>query len=306
MKSPVLSILVCTYNDRIKDVPALLLTEREDVCYVVSFQYTANFFLEMVPEVLKQRADVTILPLPSTGLSANRNNALRHCMTELAIIADDDLRYTDEQLTRVIRYFANHSEVDVACFQAYDEEGQPMKDYATRSFSYAERPAGTYFSSWEIAFRVDAPLPPFDTRFGLGAQYLSCGEEEVFIHQAHHLGARVQYVPEQICTVSVRETTGARFLLDTKVRRSKGAVLYMMHGVIGALLRMTKFILMLPRVHSRWRFWKDMLDGMRYILHHPLNEGVADDIPLDFETIEHWNTPNILSATSSMRDKTKR
>ncbi|MCF0236638.1 MAG: glycosyltransferase [Bacteroidaceae bacterium] len=288
-----LSILVCTYNDRIKDVPALLLPPRPDVCYVVSFQFSASMFLDMIPPELKERPDVKLCPLPNTGLSANRNNALRHCETELALIADDDLRYTNAQLDMVIEYFTQHPEVDVACFQAVDFDGTPMKTYPPKSFDYEDRPKGSSFSSWEIAFRADAPLPAFDTRFGLGAVYLCCGEEEIFIHQAHHLGARVRYVPQVLCTVTMRETTGTRFLLDAKVRRSKGAVLYMMHGVLGALLRITKVALQLPSTARRWAAWKDMFDGMRYILNNPLNEGVADEIPLQFDPIDHWNTPNV-------------
>ena len=35
-----LSLLICTINDRITGVPEMLLPERPDVEYVVSFQYT--------------------------------------------------------------------------------------------------------------------------------------------------------------------------------------------------------------------------------------------------------------------------
>lgn len=289
--SPRLSILVCTINDRIKSVPDLLLSPRGDVEYVVSFQYTASVFLDMVPTVLKDRADVKIFPLLSTGLSANRNNAFRHCVTELALIADDDVRYTHEQIDMVFRFFAQNPEVDIACFCAEDMNGRPLKDYFPTSFNYRNRPKGCYFTSFEIAFRTDVPLPAFDTRFGLGSPYLACGEEEVFLHQADRWGARIQYFPEVLCTIPSRETTGKRFAVDTKVRRSKGAVLYMMYGLVGALLRITKYALLLPRESRRRRFWKDMLGGIIYILRNPLNEGVADDIPLDFQPIDYWKLP---------------
>lgn len=287
-----LSILVCTINDRIKDVPALLLPERDDVEYVVSFQYTASFFLEMIPPILKERKDVKLFPLLSTGLSANRNNALRHCATELAIIADDDAKYTTEQISQVIQCFEEHPEVDIACFQAYDIDGQPLKEYPSHRFDYAHRPKGYYFSSVEIALRVDAPLSAFDIRFGLGASYLSCGEEELFLHQSYRLGCRITYFPKSICSIPSGETTGSRFASDTKVRRSKGALLYMMFGFIGSLLRITKYALLLPSAQSHWQVWRDMFDGIMYIFNNPLNEGAGNDIPLDFQPIDTWKLPS--------------
>lgn len=232
-----------------------------------------------------------LFPLLSTGLSANRNNALRHCATELAIIADDDAQYSAEQLDMVIQCFKDHPEFDIACFQAFDFEGNPLKPYPPTSFDYAHCPKGYYFSSVEVALRVDAPLSSFDTRFGLGASYLSCGEEELFLHQSYRLGCRIHYFPNAICSIPSRETTGSRFAFDTKVRRSKGALLYMMYGFIGALIRITKFALLLPS-GSRWQSWRDMLDGIKYIFNNPLNEGAGNDIPLDFQPIDYWKLPS--------------
>ena len=75
------------------------------------------------------------------------------------------------------------------------------------------------------------------------------------------------------------------------MRRSKGAVLYMIHGVCGALARMT---LTAFRHHPRQdaaKVWRDMFDGMRYVLTTPLNEGVGDEIPLDFQPIDILKLP---------------
>ncbi|RRD79316.1 glycosyltransferase family 2 protein [Alloprevotella sp. OH1205_COT-284] len=289
--SPRLSVLVCTINDRIKNVPDLLLPPRADLLYVVSFQYTASVFLDMIPPSLKERDDVKLVPFLSSGLSANRNNAFRHCTTELALIADDDVRYSNDRIDMVLRHFAQHPDIDIMCFQAQEMDGTPLKAYPSFSFEYSNRPKGSYFTSFEIAFRTDAHLPAFDTRFGLGASYLSCGEEEVFLHQAHRWGARIVYFPEVLCLISGRETTGKRFFSDTKVRRSKGAVFYMMFGFLGAFLRITKHALLLPSSCDRWKFWKDMLDGIIYIFRNPLNEGMADEIPLDFQTMDFRNLP---------------
>lgn len=260
-----LSVLISTINDRIASVPAMLLPEREDIVYVVSFQYSQPEFLEYIPEVLRQRQDVEIHPIEGVGVSANRNNAIQHCHTELAVIADDDLVYTDESLTQLIRFFETHPQTDIVCCCVADMQGTPLKKYATESFSYEQRPNGTYFSSVEIAFRTSAPLPKFDTRFGLGSEYLACGEEEVFLFQANRLGCRISYEPIMLCRTLKRETTGTLFMTDRRVRRSKGAMLRMLYPKFSAALRCINEALHLPRKTPRMQFLRDMLDGIRYI-----------------------------------------
>lgn len=296
---PKISLLICTLNDRVANVASMLLPQREEVCYVVSFQYTNDLFLQMIPEELRHRSDVTILPLPKSGLSVNRNHALRHCATPLAIIADDDARYTEAQIDHVISTFEQNPDVDIACFQVLTTDGTPMKPYADYTFDYPQRPRGTYISSLEIALRLDQCLPLFDTRFGLGAPYLSCGEEEVFIHQAHQYGLCIRYFPFPICTIPNAETTGSRFFYDKRVRRSKGAVFYMLYSTPMALLRIVYAALTMPlpdaatraahhvrpksSIVLRWACFRDMFDGFIYIMTHPLNDSVAEEIPIDFQ-----------------------
>lgn len=261
---PTLSILICTINDRIKDVAGMLLPERPDVCYIVSFQYTDTMFLQMVPAILRERPDVEVLPHPSVGLSVNRNAALRACRTALGLIADDDTRFTDSQIDSVIRCFNDHPEVDIACFQAIYADGTPLKDYPTYSFNYRDTPRGYYYCSLEIALRTDTELPLFDARFGLGASFLNCGEEEVFLYHASCAGLNIRYFPIVTATTRQGLTTGARFATDVRVRRSKGAVLYVIHGLIGGYLRLCKTAILQPG--HRWQAYRDMLDGMKYIL----------------------------------------
>ena len=259
-----LTVLISTINDRIQSVPKMLLPRHEDISYLVSFQYTLPEFLKEIPDELTAREDVLVLPHPSMGLSVNRNNSLRNCRTELAVLADDDTVFTIAQLEKIIETFDAHPEVQIACFQAYTTEGKPLKNYADHEFNYEDRPRGTYFSSCEIALRTDVQLPSFDTRFGLGSEYLSCGEEEVFIHMAYKSGLAVRYFPYPICKLLIGETTGQRFQLDTRVRRSKGAVLYVMHGFVGSVLRIAKTAMMQER--HKWRAFRDMWDGIMYMV----------------------------------------
>lgn len=269
-----LSILICTLNDRIASVPCILLPVCEEVVYVVSFQYTDSMFLDMVPEELASRPDVMLLPSPGVGLSANRNNAMRHCQTPYAVIADDDSVYSLALLKEIILTFQQRPQLDILTF-----------------------------ADGRLAFRLTPDIPQFDTRFGLGSAYLSCGEEEVLLCQARKLGLSVAELPSAPCV-----TGSARWNLlaeDQRARRSWGALQYMTHSTTVAFLRIVGKSLTLPLTAphtaattedarmrtSRWRVFKDMIDGLRYIIRHPLNDSVAEEIPLDFQPIDIWKMP---------------
>ena len=110
-----------------------------------------------------------------------------------------------------------------------------------------------------------ASLPRFDERFGLGAEHLGCGEEELFLEQASRGGCRIVYTPQVIVTTRAA-TTGDRFWSDPKVRRAKGAVLCYMHGSLGATLRCLKFAAVQGNAPLSLRvraFW-DMAWGISY------------------------------------------
>ena len=291
MSQPKLSILICTINDRITAVPDMLLPPCEEVCYVVSMQYTDDLFLTQIPSLLHERTDVHLYPYFGAGLSANRNHALRHCTTELAVIADDDAHYSFDSLKSAIQLADEHPDIDIFCLQVVREDEELIRSYASRSFDYANQPRGNYFASCEILIRTDASVPAFDVRFGLGAPYLGCGEEEVFLHQAHKQGVNIRYFPQILCRIPMTPTTGSQFFTNRKVRHAKGAVLYMMHGLIGSILRITLTAIRLPKNVGRLKIWWDMFLGIRYIWQNPLNEGIADDIPLDFQPIDITKLP---------------
>ena len=88
-KNPTLDILICTIDDGILKVPAMLLPERADVRYIVSVQHTIPQSLINVPAPLVYRQDVTIGFLEGKGLSRNRNNALRMSDADICLVADD-------------------------------------------------------------------------------------------------------------------------------------------------------------------------------------------------------------------------
>ena len=258
-----LSVLICTLNDRITTVPRVLLPECEDICYVVSFQYTDPMFLSMVPDELKQRRDVTVLLFPDVGLSANRNNALRGCLTPYAVISDDDTPYSRALFDDILATFAASPQLDIITFADH-----------------------------RLAFRLSAQLPQFDTRFGLGSAYLSCGEEEVLLHQARVFGLNVREC--HFASYQSNRILWAQLPYDKRTRRSWGALQYMKHSTATAFIRIVwKSLSVNPQgdTISCLDVFRDLFDGLRYIITHPLNDSVAEEIPLDFQPIDIWQMP---------------
>ena len=62
-----LDILICSLNKGIVRIDDLLRLEQDGVRYVVSYQYTDERYLELVPDVLKQRKDVVLSVYKGTG-----------------------------------------------------------------------------------------------------------------------------------------------------------------------------------------------------------------------------------------------
>ena len=125
-----LNILVCTTVKRIADVAGLLLPQRCDVSYIVSVQYDGEALPSVcVPEL--KREDVAVHFLRGFGLCRNRNNALRLADGDIALIADDDLRYKTEYFDTVLRVFEENKGLDVALFKmTCDIGGKEHKPYS--------------------------------------------------------------------------------------------------------------------------------------------------------------------------------
>ena len=220
-----LNILISTHNQKIANVPLLLLPERKDVSYVVSFQYTDDSMLALIPEEFK-REDIKFAPVQTIGLCKNRNNALLYADGDIALIADDDVKYTNEYIDTIIDTFANNPKTDVALFKI-----------KTRSYKVVK---GYYPSSVEMAFRLSSikDKVSFDERFGLGSEYLNSGEEEVFIKDCIDNSLQVDFYPYYIVEHAYT-STGKKYLTPTSLR-SRGAVSSYLHG-FSAYLRMIKF-----------------------------------------------------------------
>lgn len=222
-----LQLLICTYNDGIKQLPAMLLPPLAGVSYLVSWQQAAGYVPCAPPQEL-DRDDVSVFPLEGLGLSRNRNNCLLHATGDVCLICDDDCRYTPEGLAAVVKAFEAYPEVDIMTFKLFNR-AEP-KTYPRYSFDLRDmtKVKNYFITSVEIAFRRVAVQNKllFDERFGLGSGVFHAGEEAMFIDEALRLGLSCFFFPIEVVEQIGCTTTTTR-LLDEKVLMANGAVLYM-------------------------------------------------------------------------------
>ena len=252
-----IQFLISTLGERIAQAAKVLLPPVEGVSYVVVWQRN-GIGSDALPAELKEREDVSIVEDNGKGLARSRNIALENATADLLVITDDDNRYDTAAIELIRNAFEKHPTAGLIQFQALTMEGKPLRNYPAFPYAYETRPRGTYFCSVELVMRRKANLPRFDERFGLGAE-LGCGEEEVFVHEAVKRGVKMIYVPQPLVRTD-GATTGGRFLTDAAVQRAKGAVLCILHGKVGAWLRLCSQVMQLHGI--AWEKRKEIAHNM--------------------------------------------
>lgn len=189
-----LDVLISTLGQEgIDRVVKMNLPQVENVNYIVSWQLPGEDYPGIVPEAL-MREDIKVYQLNNRGISVNRNNAIARSTADICLVADDDLRYTPEQLKQVIATFEQNAEVELATFC---QSGGNNKKYPDYSFDLNERPKNYHITAFEIAFRRNAAGGGlrFNELFGPGPHPLQANEEGMFIHQAMCKGVKCRFFP---------------------------------------------------------------------------------------------------------------
>lgn len=264
-----LDILICSLNKGIVRVQDVLLPPQDDVHYIVSYQYTDERYLDLIPEALEQRPDVEVYKYKGQGLSANRNLALDKATADIVMYVDDDARLLPETAETVCAPFRSDPELDVAFFCASTYTGKPLKNYPKESFDVIALPVGYTVSALEMAFRrarVQGNIR-FDERFGLGTRFLTCGEDEIWLEDALRADLNIRYYPYKIVETSTMLKKSLIYV-DEGVQRSRGAIAYYLYGRQAAW-RCFKFAFDSSRkgyCHF-WPMMRHLLEGIRYMKH---------------------------------------
>lgn len=256
-----LQLLISTIDNGINKVAAMLLDPVDNVSYLVSWQHSNDERHELPAALV--RNDVQVVHLQGRGLSRNRNNCLKHATADVCLIADDDCRYTHNQLNAVALTFATHRKVDIATFKV---QGINV-EYPTQSFNLRERRKNYHARSIEIAFRRQSVQGRlwFNELFGLGAPELHCGEEEIFVHDAVTMGMECVYFPCFIVTHEGDSTSVTR-VGSRGTLMARGAYLYTAYR--STMLRRAVLIsYRLHRDHGVPFFYalRNIVAGIRYI-----------------------------------------
>ena len=259
-----LDILICSLNKGIVRVEDVLLPENENIHYIISYQYTDERYLDLIPKFLKDRKDVSLYKHLGQGLSANRNLAMEKATADLVMYADDDTHISSRILEIATNVFERDPQLDVAFFCASTYTGKPLKAYPIEEFDVNKMPESYSISAIEMICRrvkVQGNIR-FDERFGLGTKFLTCGEEEIWLEDAIKAKLKMRYFPTKIVETSTMLKKSLIYV-DAGVQRSRGAMTYYLYGNL-AWWKCFKFAV------------KSAADGMCHfwtMMHH-LGEGI--------------------------------
>lgn len=226
-----LDILICSLNKGIVRVQDVLLEPQEGVRYIVSYQYTDERYLDLIPKALGARSDVSLYKYKGKGLSANRNLALDKSTADIVMYADDDAHLLRDTPKIVTETFEKNPDLDVAFFCASTYTGKPLKSYPKEEFDIFAMPTQYTISALEMACRrnkVQGKIR-FDERFGLGTKFITCGEEEIWVEDAIRLHLKMRYFPVKVVETSTMLKKSLVYV-DAGVQRSRGAIAYYMYG----------------------------------------------------------------------------
>lgn len=261
-----IEVLVCSFNKGIVKIDDVLLPPCKDVSYIVSYQYTDERYLDLIPDALIKRPDVRIFKYRGQGLSNNRNQAMSHATADVVLYADDDTRLCPDSFERITRVFESHPEVDIALFCVSTYIGRWLKDYPAEECTM-HYPIPYNVSTIEMALRREKVQGRirFDERFGLGTKFLTSGEEDIWIYDAFRLGLTIRYFPQKIAETSMM-LKQSMIYVDAGVQRSYGALNYYIFGRT-AWLHCLRFAVRSTR-KGYCHFvpmLRHLLEGVRYI-----------------------------------------
>lgn len=262
-----IDILICSFNKGIVRIDDVLLPPREGIHYIVSYQYTDERYIDLIPDCIKERTDVVLYKYKGQGLAANRNLAIERATSDLLMFADDDTRIRPDTFDTVLDIFENRPELDVAFFTAGTYTGKPLKDYPTEELDVTEAPRNHSISTIEIVCRrrsIQGKIR-FDERFGLGTKFLTCGEEEIWLENALRAKLNMRYFPIRTVETSTMLKKSLIYV-DAGVQRSRGAYTYYVKGR-KAWWICFRFALKAARegyCHF-WPMWRHLSEGIRYM-----------------------------------------
>ncbi len=228
-----LEILISTYGpEGIKRLSRKESLPRMDgVGYLISWQ---RGWCDMdIPHTLI-RNDVRVVITSSTGLGANRANAMLHARGEWCMIADDDLEFDVDGIRALMLELEKRQGLDfvIARSSGADNKVFPAEEYSV--FPLRRR---HFVTEFELLVRLDAVRSAginYNPNFGVGSDKYTSGEGAVFMYEMRRKGLQGRYFPITI----VRHpglTTTERKSMDRGVLQAEGLVIALEYPLTGVL-----------------------------------------------------------------------
>lgn len=219
----------------------------------------ADFKYEKIKHRGKQ---VLFLTLPEKGVGLSRNTALMRADADIALMADDDVTYTEGYADKVIQAFENNPKADMIVFNV-TSHNPDRPSYKIKKFGRVRRYNCLRYGTYRMAIRVDKIKQKniyFSLLFGGGAKY-SSGEDSIFIYSIIKSGLKVYRSPEIIGAVEQRESTWFQGYTD-KFFFDKGALFKAMSPNIYPLLIM-QFIVRKKHAIAKGYGYRELLKLMK-------------------------------------------
>lgn len=232
---PRVEALICAYNHSISNVLKHLPEKKDDVGYLVSHQISSGHSAETFAahyQALEGRSDVRLFTIQGSGLSNNRNNALKHAVGELLLITDDDVGFMPDWSEKIASAFDEMHDAQVITFRVETPEGRPFKKYYPNGFTHTKLSIFRV-SSIEVCVKRIAIVESkvcFDPTYGLNAHYLAC-EETVFLSDLRKKNARIR-ASDKVIAIHAKESSGSDYSRAASCI-VRGAVIRRVFGIFG-------------------------------------------------------------------------
>lgn len=187
-----------------------IVINQTDICKKEVFQYEGS--------------TIQFLSFDERGVGLSRNNALMRADADIAVIADDDIRYVDGYEQKILHAFEKQPDADMIVFNV-PSNNPDRPSYHIKKSGRVRLHNCLRYGAYRMAFRVDKIRQKniyFSLLFGGGAKY-SSGEDSLFIYEIIKSGLKVYRSPVVIGSVDQQSSTWFEGYTD-KFFRDKGAL----------------------------------------------------------------------------------
>ena len=261
MSGPRLQVLVCTVASRMGAIDTEGYPEVDEVEYLVCCQNPDGADISAAKSALEERSDIKVTVFADKGLSVNRNHAFDIATAPYVHVADDDISFCREGLLRVMADFDADPSLDIITTRSTMPEARvfpPDGHDLAMVYRYY------HTISFEISVRRSA-LEAHGIRFsplaGIGAPFLTAGEEELLMHHMLRSCMKGRFA-DVVLSVHPGLTTSAHSGAKAGVVRAKGAVMRIVRGNTAAFVRYPLEALRSPAPTHKALLW--LLQGFFY------------------------------------------